>query len=276
MLLLKRDRTEVSRPSGVRPAWLAGAVVIAAGAVLLSGVTGARPTQARAQTSLRILTYNIQQGYGKTGEKSFDRQLEVIRLIQPDVLGLQETDTARVAGGNSDVVRYLADALDMYSHYGPTPVSGTFGIALLSRYPIQDPLTFFMPSRGEQTAAIEAQIVVGEKPFRVLVTHLDNDGALAQQRIVLDRASHGLVGPATVIAMGDFNFNSSTEQYRATTELLEDAWLQAGQRTVDPGAPDPAGRIDHIFLSRGTRVLRSVYLAEGPSDHPGMFAEIAW
>ncbi len=223
------------------------------------------------------MSYNIQQGYGKTGEKSFDAQLAAIRRMDPDVVGLAESDTARIAGGNADVVRYFADRLGMYSYYGPTPISGTFGVALLSRYPIARARTFFMPSRGEQTAAIDAGIVVSGKRVELLVTHLDNDGAMPQQRLVVARAVAALrdAAPAAVsVAMGDFNFDSSTAQYRLTTSMLEDAWTGAGQKVVEPGASDPAGRIDHIFVSPGTRVLTGRYLPEGPSDHPAIFAEI--
>ena len=224
------------------------------------------------------MSYNLQQGYGKTGEKSFEAQLEAIRRMNPDVVGLAETDTARIAGGNADLVRYLADRLAMHAYYGPTPISGTFGVALLSRYPIARARTFFMPSRGEQTAAIDAGIVVNGKRVELLVTHLDNDGAMPQQRLVVDRAVAALgdaVPSAVAVAMGDFNFDPSTAQYRLTTSLLEDAWQSAEQRVVEQGASDPAGRIDHIFLSPGTRVLDGRYLTEGPSDHPAIFAEIA-
>ncbi len=279
LLLVKRDPSAASAagvPSPVRPWWLAAGVIVAAASILLSGLSGARPLPATKGDVLRVLTYNIQQGYGKDGEKNFRRQLEVIRGLSPDIVGLQETDTARIAGGNSDLVRWLADGLAMYSYYGPTPVSGTFGVALLSRFPIRNPRTFFMPSRGEQTACIEADVAVGDALVRVLVTHLDNDGALAQQRLVIDRASRNAAGAALVIAAGDFNFKTSTEQYRQTAAVLDDSWLTAEQRIVDTGAPDPAGRIDHIFVSRGVRVVRSRYLPEGPSDHPAMLAEITW
>ena len=110
----------------------------------------------------------------------------------------------------------------------------------------------------------------------VLVTHLDNDGALPQQRLVIDRASRDAVGAAFVIAMGDFNFDASTEQYRQTAAALDETWVTAQERVVDPGASDPGGRIDHIFVSRNTRVVRCRYIPEGPSDHPGVLAELAW
>jgi len=276
LLLVKRDASVANQKSTFQPGWIVAGVIVAGASILLAGLSAARPSPAPKGDVIRVLTYNIQQGYGKNGEKSFKKQLDVIRQLAPDVIGLQETDTARIAGGNSDIVRSFADGLAMYSYYGPTPVSGTFGVALLSRSPIRNPRTFFMPSRGEQTACIEADIAVGNALVRVLVTHLDNDGALAQQRLVIDRASGNASGAALVIAVGDFNFNASTEQYRQTTTVLDDSWVTAEERIVDPGAPDPAGRIDHIFVSRNTRVVRNRYLPEGPSDHPGMLAELAW
>jgi endonuclease/exonuclease/phosphatase family metal-dependent hydrolase len=279
LLLVKRGPSAVNAASGISPfrfGWLAAAAIVAGASILLAGLSAARPVPAPKGDALRVLTYNIQQGYGENGEKNFKRQLDVIRGLSPDVIGLQETDTARIAGGNADLVRYIADGLAMHSYYGPTPVSGTFGVALLSRFPIRNPRTFFMPSRGEQTACIEAELVAADALVRVLVTHLDNDGALAQQRLVIDRASRNAAGAILVIAMGDFNFKASTEQYRQTTAVLDDSWITAEQRLLDPGAPDPAGRIDHIFVSRNVRVVSSRYLPEGPSDHPAMFAEVAW
>jgi endonuclease/exonuclease/phosphatase family metal-dependent hydrolase len=280
LLLVKRDPSAAgaakSGTSPFQPGWLAAGAIVAGAAILLAGLSAARPAPAPKGDVLRVLTYNLQQGYGKNGEKNFERQREVIRGLAPDVIGLQETDTARIAGGNSDLVRWLADGLGMYSYYGPTPVSGTFGVALLSRFPIRNPRTFFMPSRGEQTACIAAEIAVGDTLVRVLVTHLDNDGALAQQRLVIDRASRDAADAALVVAVGDYNFGISTEQYRQTVAVLDDSWITAGQRIVDPGAPDPAGRIDHIFVSRNARVVRIRYLPEGPSDHPAMLAEVAW
>ena len=126
------------------------------------------------------MTYNIQQGFDAEGNKNLDGQLAVIREVDPDILGLEESETARVANGNVDAVRYFADKLDMYSYYGPTMTTGTFGIALLSKYPIQNPTTFFMYSSGEQTATIHAGIIKDGKTYQVFVTHLGNDGPLFQ------------------------------------------------------------------------------------------------
>jgi len=241
--------------------------------VLAIGFIGATPAMpAEVRHSLRVMTYNIQQGYDANGQRNYAGQLQVIREVNPDVLGLQESDTARIAGGNADVVRTLADALDMYSYYGPTTVTGTFGIALLSRYPIENPRTIFMVSLGEQTAAILADITVSGQRFSVVVTHLGNGGPILQQEQLLAALS----GRSHIVAMGDFNFRPATEQYRLTIGTLEDSWLTRWGPGGNASQVDPADRIDHVFVSPGTTIDDSRYIPSSASDHPAMVTEIGW
>lgn len=215
-----------------------------------------------------VLTYNLQQGYSVSGERSYEEQLELIRSQNPDIVGLQESDTARFSGGNADLVRTISHGLGMYSYYGPRTVTGTFGIALLSRYPIENPRTFFMYSAGEQTASIEASITVNNKKYWILVTHLGNDGPIIQQENVLQQ----LQGKQNVIAMGDFNFEPATEQYLLTTQLFADAWVLAGSPL--PDTLEAEHLIDHIFVSPEVAVRSAQYIASPASDHPALVVEI--
>jgi len=246
--------------------------VIAVATIVGVYLISAKPLQQTGgQTTLRILTYNIQQGYSEDGYKNFDGQLELIQSMNADIIGLQESDTNRVAGGNADIVRYFADKLGMYSYYGPKTVTGTFGIALLSKYPIENPRTFYMYSVGEQTAVIEAQIAVEGKTFNIYVTHLENEGPIIQQGELLQL----LEGKENVIAMGDFNFRPDLEQYQLTMEVLEDTYLLS-QQDVDIEGFDPSKRIDHVFVTPGIEVSEAVYLTDPQSDHPAMFVVVEW
>jgi endonuclease/exonuclease/phosphatase family metal-dependent hydrolase len=246
--------------------------------IYLTGIAGALVVAAKPATlieetqALRVLTYNIQQGYSEAGTKNFDGQLDLILSQNPDIIGLQESDTNRIAGGNSDVVRYYADRLEMYSYYGPKTVTGTFGIALLSRYPIENPHTFYMYSEGEQTATIVAQIRVGGKAFDIFVTHLGNGGPIVQQEAILKEID----GLDNIIAMGDFNFDPSSEQYRLTTATLDDAWLLKWPLGVDDQGLNPSKRIDHVFVSPGTNVSQALFLTQLESDHPALVVDITW
>jgi endonuclease/exonuclease/phosphatase family metal-dependent hydrolase len=232
----------------------------------------AKPGSAPEGDRLRVLTYNIQQGYSADGQRSYAGQLELMRQVNVGLIGLQESDTNRIAGGNADLVRYFADRLDLYSYYGPKTVNGTFGIALLSKYPLRNPRTFYMYSSGEQTAGIAAQVEVSGRTFNVYVTHLGNGGPLIQQQQLLS----DIKGKANVIAMGDFNFEPGSEQYILTAKMLADAWMVKWPSGGDDSGYNPADRIDHIFLSPNLNVLDARHLTGPQSDHPVVWAEIGW
>jgi endonuclease/exonuclease/phosphatase family metal-dependent hydrolase len=257
--LVRHDGSRVANDSVKLPAGL----VTFAGVVAFLGVLQLSSSQARTPTtptSLRVLTYNIQQGYDANGQLNYRGQLELLKNQQPDIIGLQETDTNRIAGGNSDLVRYFADNLGYYSYYGPKTVVGTFGIALLSRYPIENPRTVYLYSEGEQTAAIIAQI----NGYNVVVAHLGNDGPIVQQQNLLQEID----GLSPVMVMGDFNFAPDTEQYRLTRAKLDDAWLLRWPQD------DAYDNIDHLFVTPGITVKEATYLTTPDSDHPAQLVEI--
>jgi len=261
---------EVFSPT-IRRNWLivakAMSVVAVGGLIVLT----ANPTPPRDQSSdvIRVFTYNIQQGYDDPGEQNFEDQIKLIQTKSPDILGLQECDTARIAGGNVDVVAYFADRLNMYSYYGPSPVTGTFGIALLSRYPIENLKTYFLYSKGEQVAVIEADITIGGATHKVYVTHLGNSGPIFQIRQMLDL----MHGQDNVIAMGDFNFRPYEEQYALATAEFDDAYTHAEAQKAPDGL-DIEDRIDHVFVTPGTSIEYVEYLPKGESDHPALYVEI--
>ena len=235
------------------------------------------PLTQTGKNILTVFTYNIQQGYNDEGERNFDGQLNYIRRMSPDIIGLQESDTARIAGGNADIISYFANHLDMYSYYGPSNVTGTFGIALLSRFPIENPKTYYLFSIGEQVAVIEADITVAGETFKIYVTHLGNGGPIFQMRQMLELMRE----QSNIIAMGDFNFRPYEDQYRITTAELNDSYQVAQTKTIPSlwGETKPFDideRIDHIFISEGLNVPYLEYLTQPESDHPGLFAEIGW
>jgi endonuclease/exonuclease/phosphatase family metal-dependent hydrolase len=273
VLLLGVLATGKRAPSAPAPAPAAAWAVIALALVILAAqmLVSAHPAPASPTDTLTILTYNIQQGYSAAGRKNYDGQLAQIRAISPDIIGLQESDTARVANSNDDVVRYFADHLDMHSYYGPKTVDGTFGIALLSRYPIQNAATFYMYSEGEQVAAIRVEMLVAGKPLNVFITHLGNGGPMIQQQQLLQVIDD----TPRAVALGDFNFRPDSAQYALTTRTMLDTWPQKWPAWKDDQGHKPDTKIDHIFITPDLRVLDARYYPDGPSDHPALTAAIA-
>ena len=260
-------------------------VIIALGTIVSCGVLGIPHIQPITDDDmLTILSYNIQQGADEPGNMNFDGQRAVINNLNPDIVGLIESDTDRIANGNNDIVHYISDSLGYYSYFGPKTVTGTFGIALLSKYPILNPHTFYMESVGEQTAAIWAQIIVGTNTFNIFVTHLGNyrNTTLGDRTQIVQQENLLTVtaGKSNVILMGDFNFEPNTEQYNITVAQLYDCWELAAYAVVDPNLPGdriiPDERIDHIFVSSqlNASVTYIHYTGDYQSDHPAVFTAI--
>lgn len=278
VLLVTKSSLTFKKPlnafkSNIRIVAILGLISVA---TILGGIiTAPYPSeQTGIKTSTTILTYNIYVGKNRIGIKNIDGQLEVLKEMDADIIGLQESDTARISGGLSDAVRFFANGLNLYSYYGPKTVIGTFGIALLSKYPIKNAKTFYMYSTGEQTACIEAQIAIKTKTYNIFVTHLGNTGdpsQFAQISEILARVE----GKSNVILMGDFNFERFSEHYNLTTEVLDDSWLLKWPTGRDDKGNYPiSAGIGKIFVSPGTGVIDSEYFSGMHSDTPALKAEI--
>ena len=118
----------VSAPAAPKPAdkTLASAtlVLVAAG---LAGTWHYRPVAATAagnQEQLTILSYNLQQGADLSGNRNWENQLALIRRINADIIGLQESDTPRPSNGNVAAAKYFGAKLGYHIYYGPNTVSG--------------------------------------------------------------------------------------------------------------------------------------------------------
>ena len=283
VLLLTIYKTKDNKPSFETTGKLPRTETIVAGLLIimfLGTLTGsivfeAHPVAPSGDVvSVRLLTYNIAQGMNDVDVKNYDGQLELIRDVDADIIGLQET--SKIAG-SSDVVRYFADKLNLYSYFGPKGVTGTTGVALLSKYSIENPRTIYHYSEDvdrKQTATIEAEITVGSTTFTVYVTH--TYGRMSTKTILQNDILDVSSGKSNVIFMGDFNFRPFTEPYNITTIVLEDSWYVKWPTGVNGLGENNSGEIDHIFLSPGTTVLDCEYITDPQSDHPAYWVDIQW
>ncbi|MBN2047862.1 MAG: endonuclease/exonuclease/phosphatase family protein [Anaerolineaceae bacterium] len=252
-------RTNPRLPGG----WLAGlglVFAVTAGAALW---TVRAPQPAAAKSSLIVMTYNIQQANDDGGEKSYLRQLDLIREINPDILALQESDSPRVSLNNNDYVRYYASMLGYDHYYGPTTVTGTYGTAILSRYPLENPRVVFSYSDTDEIGTAEAEVVVGGRRFTIYNVH--PDGSDQAMRIFAQTLLDRSAGKENVIALGDYNLRSNEEAFQMIDAVYDNV-------------PGSEGHIDHIFLSSDLRMESAVYLPapESATDHPLLYAVVTW
>ena len=228
--------------------------------------------------TLKIMTYNIQQANDDAGEKSYQEQLALIKQVDPDIIGFQESDSARISLGNNDYIRYYANQLGYHAYFGPKTVTGTYGTAILSKFPLENPRSLFTYSDQDEIGTAEAEITVGGSQFTIFNVHPDgsDEAKLVFTRTVLDRANE----KPDVIAIGDYNLRGWEESYLLIDGVYKNAWMDVYPTGIDENGLDMSGenRIDHIFVSPHLEVRNPVYLLppDSRTDHPAHWAEVYW
>lgn len=187
-----------------------------------------------SQEPLRIMTYNI-----RSGINDLSLVKSVIEAENPDLVALQEVDKNTTRSGGTNQAEWLAQELGMEYRFGKTEnyFGGEYGIALLSRFPINQTFIHDLPfAEGEELRlALEAWVDVPDiygrtNTLSFVSTHLDHLSNIT--RVDQVEAIVDALAPRNhpVIVAGDLNatplqdpmalLQSSGYEYLDTQELL--------------------------------------------------------
>jgi endonuclease/exonuclease/phosphatase family metal-dependent hydrolase len=241
-----------------------------------SGIVIHHSTPAPPGDSIVVMTYNIHQGFNTEGRINPWQLLETIRAVNPDILALQESDMNRITSTNVDIVQWLAHKLNMYAYFGPQTRYQIYGVAILSKYPLQNANTYLLPSIEDQRVLVRADIEYAGHSVSVYSVHmgLSEEDRTKQAQIVTNLLS---LGKEWKILMGDFNSDPGSLQMEQFNTLV-DCWAAAGNLTDHGYTSDslnPRKRIDYIlvtshFTVKTCKVINGVY----NSDHLPVWARI--
>ena len=190
--------------------------LLLAAALILASV--AAPSRAE-QTSLTVMTYNIWGG-GANEQKPIDETVAVIKAVNADIIGVQETRlesdpcTAEVcpAAGES-VAKKLADALGYFAYDQTATNDALWANAILSRYPI-----------GQATPNdLGVTIVVAGRKVQVFNIHLDDAPYQPYQLLGIE------YGPFPYLKTADEAIKAASETRGPALKLLFDDMASAGE-----------------------------------------------
>jgi endonuclease/exonuclease/phosphatase family metal-dependent hydrolase len=240
---------------------------------------------------LTFMTYNIHSGVGVDKRYDLGRIRRVLIDERPDIAALQELECGSARTSNDDQGSLIAGDLALKSSFCATRPAGqgSFGIAVVSPFPVVHHQQYDLSYQSHREPRYCLRVDLEIEPGAVLHVFNCHLGLTARERtfqrkqmlsdaILLSEELHH-----PVVVMGDFNDLPISVVHRNLRKHFTDAFTASGKRwgpTFKAG-PIPI-RLDHIYLSRGIRVLdcrvRNDELTRIASDHRPVIAsvEVTW
>jgi endonuclease/exonuclease/phosphatase family metal-dependent hydrolase len=248
-------------------------------------------TRTDERTGLRVLTYNIHAGKDAAQQPNLTQVAEVIRSTGADIVLLQEVDRRTTRSGGEDHVAMLASLTGFHVAFGKSLdyQGGEYGIALLSRYPLDSvrviplqvkPLQERSGGAYEPRVGLHAIVRAPRGPVHVINTHLDPaaEPTYRHQEIIglLAHVSRNVPRNAVIIFGGDLNARPDTPEISALGLALSDAWSQCGVAGRGETFPSnqPDRRIDYIWL-RAASCTRASVVETNASDHRPLLVQLS-
>lgn len=258
-------------------------LLVTAVAAVLAGCATSPPASAPAR-ALTVMVYNIHAGKDASGSDNLSRVAQLVQSTGADLVLLQEVDRNTQRSGPADQPATLARLTGYSVAFGRTISfqGGDYGIALLSRWPIQRdtliPVTVTAPpgrtvEGREQRGVLLAVVDAPGGPIGVLTTHLDHTGddiwRMQEMATVLRTARAAGAQGMPVLMGGDLNARPESAVHGELRGAgFRDAWEGCGAgdaMTFPASAPDR--RIDYLYVSGETRCVSAQVLPSQASDH---------
>lgn len=231
-----------------------------------------------------MLCYNIHHGNPPTEVKGvikLDAIANVIKKSGADIVALQELDSATARSGNVYQLRELAQKLNMHYYFGRAIPhdGGSYGVGILSRYPLSDASTYPLPKlenvqSEDRVLALVKVHLSSNKTILFGSTHLDVNRE-ENRLIQVEKIIQLTTGKEPVIIAGDFNARPES----GSVQQMQTVFKNASNKN-EPTIPviNPNRKIDFIFYANTNNFIlkedKVMTEASYESDHLPLWADL--
>lgn len=209
--------------------------------------------EAAEPTTLRLVAYNIKHGRGMDSRVDLKRIASVLRKLKPDLVALQEIDHTCTRSGKVDQAAALGALLGMHHRFGNFMdfQGGQYGLAVLSRFPIQKSRRHQLAPGAEPRCALEVTVQpsADAPPLSFVSIHNDWTREAFRMAQVADLLAGLKQRRHPVILAGDFNAEPEAE---SLARLRTAGFLILPKKKDAKTFPSPSPKIEiDYFMTRG-------------------------
>ena len=220
---------------------------------------------------LRIMSYNIRNAKGMDNKIDYSRVAKIISAVHPDIVAVQELDSATARSGNTDVLKEVANQCGYHYYFGPAISydGGKYGVGVLTKEKPLNVTNVALPGK-EEKRNLE---MVEFKDFYFFTVHLSLTEADRNTSIEIINEQVSKIKKPVFLA-GDFNAEPSSA---AILNLKKTNWqLLSGEDYTFPSTK-PDRCIDYIFAGNGKKwkvINAEVFNDDIASDHRPVWVEL--
>lgn len=243
------------------------------------------PNDPKSQ-NVKVMVFNIFGGFPRGSNRNdvnhygLDAIIETIKDSNAEIIGLNEISVNQKAATKyDDQPKIIAEALGYYYDFYGLEVSGKYGVALLSKYPILDIKHVQYKIQGSNLKGlIEAKVQHPDGDLWVFVTHLDAGDALVrhyQVREIKSRAKK--LGNMPKLLLGDLNFTPDSDNHDELT-VIDTEFIDPLGKSLTPNtfSLNNPKRIDYIMANPFVNFVENPWsdTTNTTSDHFPVWANI--
>lgn len=227
---------------------------------------------------LTVITYNIRGCRDDQGIADPIAIADELKKLHGDIIALQEVDNGLPRSQFVNQAKMIADQLGLYYTYVPAVdfLVGTYGHALLSKYPITSAKAVTLPSGKEPRAMLDAVVLVDGQALHVYETHLglSQSERKSQISVLQQYVKQSHEKDEAFLLLGDFNTASKNSLFKPILADVQAPFFHADQGLVSLRSSSRPEMIDQIFLSPNIRFDNGFTDDYSHSDHYPIGANI--